>query len=184
LNHLPKDLSCSLCDYKGSEKFMLEWHLNQHTGEMNYHCHHCKERFDNNWTFKNHCILVHKLEKYLTCNDCDFVANEVNEIDDHMFTHSGVKPLLCPDCDFKCCKPRQLNKHKKLKHDISPLKCSKCYFETKHYSEFDEHLNTHVWDIKYFCYLCNVSIDGLSVFKDHRLSSHNLKNYLYCEKCD
>ncbi|CAG9329351.1 unnamed protein product [Blepharisma stoltei] len=83
----------------------------------------CNRAYKNKFNLDRHMEALHMQDKKYQCPHCQKILSSKQNLNEHLFTHSGEKPYVCkePGCGMKFRQGSQLSAHKRIHVAI------KCY---------------------------------------------------------
>ena len=94
-----KSFHCTLCDYKGSESYLLKFHMQR----------------------------IHEKIKVI-CDQCDFTTTSSGYLSKHKKRHDAIDPYWCEHCAFRTTRKDNLDRHIKFKHEGFRFRCDNCEY--------------------------------------------------------
>ena len=105
------------CGYVARSVTVLRDHMPRHTGEANFACNTCGNKFKHKKELSL-CVKRH-LGKYdHVCMLCDKKFLSKKKLDLHTRVHTGEKPFNCDLCSYRCARRDNLNSHTRKHHGI------------------------------------------------------------------
>ena len=132
---------------------------NRHTENVPdiYKCQRCVYEGNSEEQLNAHLLIWHRLVK---CDKCDYTAEDMDCMRNHMMKHTGRFVFPCGQCEFEATKQSLLERH--IQH--------------KHTAEKKERKN------KYECILCTKSFPDEVQRRNHKCAP--LKYSYPCETCN
>ncbi|CAG9332852.1 unnamed protein product [Blepharisma stoltei] len=73
----------------------------------------CGKTFITKFNLKRHCASVHLKTKNFKCNYCHKFFSSKQNLDEHIFIHTGERPFTCEICQISFRQISQLSLHKR-----------------------------------------------------------------------
>ncbi|KAG7162517.1 Zinc finger protein 84-like 1, partial [Homarus americanus] len=131
----PRLLKCEHCSYFTAKKHELITHMQTHTEDESFSCHHCHSQFSDKYALHRHLNLYCEKNGEIsalifTCNYCPFTTHKQSELIKHINSHSSQElSIVIHYCNF-------------------------CSYSTFKKSYFLTHINTHTSERPYSCPYC------------------------------
>ena len=127
-HHSPGRYQCDKCSKMFHEKYVLESHLNTHTGH-GYKCTYpkCDRIYKSQAEYNQHLLTHTQHKEKVHCHVSDKAFDLKKYLDEHLKKHEDKLPEECPYCGkrFQWCS--SLGIQIRLKHpDLAPKKKVKC----------------------------------------------------------
>ncbi|CAG9314650.1 unnamed protein product [Blepharisma stoltei] len=76
----------------------------------------CNRSYKNKFNLDRHVEALHMQDKKYQCPHCLKILSSKQNLNEHLFTHSGEKPYVCrePGCGMKFRQGSQLSAHKRI----------------------------------------------------------------------
>lgn len=114
-----KPYACSFCDYRATDKNLLNKHTLRHTRNRPHACDICSYRATKKSDLKAH-MRVHTGERPHACPLCDYRAAHKSTLTAHLRRHTGEKPHACDQCDYRSTTKSDLTKHMRVHLRLAP----------------------------------------------------------------
>ena len=173
---------CSKCHQSFSTKYILETHMQYHTGDKPHACLKCQKRF-----FRRRSLRLHTSKcferKPKFCTICDMSFTLVIDLKIHMKGHSVVKrgkvaemkqerpKKKCDKCEFLALSGKMLMKHRRKTHPDEKFCCTFCCREFLSPQSLNYHKKLHL-GIKYPCTVCAKTFKTKSNLWTHEEEVH------------
>ncbi|XP_064649888.1 zinc finger protein 711-like isoform X2 [Lineus longissimus] len=209
-----KKYRCKICQHETKFLGMMARHLSAHNSQTGgdakvFKCDQC------DFT----CVFRRKLNSHMKCHlkpfICDFCCyrtTQQNDLQRHMWRHTGEMPFKCDQCDYACRQKsllishqrkhtgdllscdfsgcdyktpykNSLNTHKRRAHaSIRRYSCATCGYQTNERSCFDKHIKMHLGLKENKCPLCNYRAITVTDIKRH-MRSHVPEKKFMCDQC-
>ncbi|XP_056146487.1 zinc finger protein 436-like isoform X2 [Lampris incognitus] len=203
---LGKTFSCSLCPRTFECRRSLADHENLHSGERDYVCEICGERFFSASSLsvhrvthmqKHNCcdelglgcsdasvlqnhISKHTGEKLFTCNVCGKGCSHLSALKHHMLTHTGERPYVCETCGKRCSHASALQNHMRIHTGQKPGQRPVCGVCGKYLSSMVKlkyHMSVHTGEKPYACDQCGRKFRNPSNLRKHNVTHTGEKLY-------
>lgn len=161
--------ACQYCPLSYKQRFQLNRHMMQHTGERPFICEVCSKTFLSKSHLKRHSV-VHLPQDQLQhkCNQCDKVFAWASTLESHMKSHSGEKRFKCGICGRKFLHLNSLRSHTVNRHTVNGkftcVVCKESFFEA---TELILHMKTHNEEESVKCSRCNAFFTSLNDLETH-----------------
>ncbi|XP_042233530.1 longitudinals lacking protein, isoforms H/M/V-like isoform X1 [Homarus americanus] len=159
----PRLLKCEHCSYFTAKKHELITHMQTHTEDESFSCHHCHSQFSDKYALHRHLNLYCEKNGEIsalifTCNYCPFTTHKQSELIKHINSHSSQElSIVIHYCNF-------------------------CSYSTFKKSYFLTHINTHTSERPYSCPYCACRFVQKSTLSGHLLIHKGKKSHT-CPKC-
>ena len=123
-HHSPGRYQCDKCSKMFHEKYVLESHLNTHTGH-GYKCTYpkCDRIYKLQAEYNWHLLTHTQPKEKVRCHVCDKAFDLKKYLDEHLKKHEDKLPEECPHCEKRFRWHSSLGIHIILKHpDLAPKK--------------------------------------------------------------
>ena len=162
-----------------------------------FSCNFCSFTASTSDAVKRHEKRVHQKIKNYLCNfaDCDKSFVTKHELTKHQNTHKLEKDLSCTECDFKCKSMKSLKSHKEGWHSKNPdiwrcdfrddvgVTCQKV-FRAKRYLMSHQKM-IHQTATKFKCDVCDYMTIYRKSMQDHMENLHgSMEKNKKCDECD
>ena len=122
------------CGYIARSVTVLRDHMPRHTGETNFTCNMCGNKFKHKKELSL-CVKRH-LGKYdHVCKLCDKKFLSKKKLDLHTRVHTGEKPFSCHLCSYRCARRDNLNSHTRKHHGVGRGEAEKMVLVTSKTTE-------------------------------------------------
>lgn len=156
-------------------------------------CQFCDKAFSLKNNFREHMRTVHntsvkmissiKLEQS-KCDQCDFVANSVKLLRQHLrrkHLTTTLVQLECDQCGYFTNSRRNLLQHKRRKHHLAPkvspkkaLACDQCTYESKYIANLKRHIRRNHKEKAFACDQCTFESKYVANLKRHIRRNHKV----------
>ncbi|XP_043273819.1 zinc finger protein 39-like isoform X1 [Venturia canescens] len=175
-----KPFACEICEKRYVTSFLLEEHLNTHTGLRPYACDVCEFTSASRQVLSYH-KTTHKPVKDVTCNVCGKEFFSKNRLRAHLIIHNKDKAAnMCKFCSIYLCNNEALQKHYANVHNRD-YECDVCGKRCKSKKALNNHQNVHS-AAKYKCTLCSNVYKSSHILKEHLLKHEGIRKYK-CNVC-
>ncbi|EDW65700.1 zinc finger protein 675 [Drosophila virilis] len=164
---------CTYCGRTFRRRYLLDTHLNIHTGSKPHQCERCGKQFRAISTLTRH-LRTHEQRQALQCQHCEKLFTHRSALLSHELRHTQVRRWACTVCD-KCFYTRnQMDTHRRKLHaNLSVEKAD----STDNADNSSEHL-------PFACELCSNTYRSASTLSTHKLKKHYRLAKYSCEQCD
>ena len=106
--------SCSFCSARFSQLSNMKYHMTaRHAHHFKYHCDRCRKGFVTSNDLQKH-MFTHTGEKPHRCDDCGRAFNRLSGLLDHRRTHTGERLFSCDVCEKAFTVNSSLTRHKRI----------------------------------------------------------------------
>ena len=138
---------------------MLEEH-----NEIIYLCEHCDDMFKDKAEMQEHDKTVHGGIKYPCPEfDCPYTTSDVKELEEHVEIHQEFE-IPCEFCEYKAQAMRKLNDHMDECHDGITFYCGHCEFKATEREDLNVHLEIHKQNVA-SCSRCDFTTANAKLLK-------------------
>ncbi|XP_052745676.1 zinc finger protein 568-like [Bicyclus anynana] len=177
-----KPFSCEICNFKSAQKNKLLRHIRTHTGEKPFSCDMCNHKCARKDKLLQH-IKTHTGEKPFSCEICNYKCARKNHLLQHIKTHTGEKPFSCEICNYKFAVKSNLLRHIKTHTGEKPFYCEICNNKFARKNNLLQHIKTHTGEKPFFCDMCDYKCAQKCQLLQH-INTHTGKNLFSCEICN
>ncbi|KAL7742714.1 hypothetical protein ACLKA6_013056 [Drosophila palustris] len=155
---------CTYCGRTFRRRYLLETHINIHTGRKPHQCEMCGKQFRAISTLSRH-LRTHEQRQEQQCKHCEKLFTHRSALLSHEMRHTQIRRFACTSCD-KCFYTRnQMDTHRRKLHANGA----------------DPIPPTH---LPFACELCSNSYRSASMLSTHKLKKHYRMAKYRCEQCD
>ncbi|CAB3372859.1 Hypothetical predicted protein [Cloeon dipterum] len=160
--------TCSVCRHETTSLIDLGIHLETHPECRRFQCQQCPLKFSTSRRRGSHEFGTHFRKKKI-CPEC---GKGVDNLQDHMNIHKGLRPYKCPTCDLDFARLYNWKLHLAVHLDHRPYKCNYCdtAFRTK--VERKRHTKLHTADEIFECDSCSYACTSKPTFRKHTQKHH------------
>lgn len=175
---------CQYCPASFKQRFQLNRHMMQHTGERPFKCDKCEKTFLTKSHLKRHAIIhIPKDQLEHKCDRCDKVFAWASALNAHIKSHTGEKRFKCGICGRMFLHLNSLRSHMSNRHTVNGkficVVCKECFDEP---TNLILHMKTHNEQESVKCERCYAFFASLN-----DLETHICKNFggkpLICPVC-
>lgn len=106
-----EDLTCKFCNRVFQYPWIVQVHMNTHTGSRPYKCEYCDKCFSSSGTLSNH-RTIHKTVKPFQCGYCDKSFGRRYQLQTHELIHTGEKGYhRCQRCNESFRRKQECAEH-------------------------------------------------------------------------
>ena len=145
---------CSECNYKGSSKQKLNYHIQKH----------------------------HRIQTIFSCVKCPYSCKSKKSLRVHGESKHSTVHVKCHQCPYTSSRSEYLRKHIKL-HSGNMLKCDQCDFVTNTKDKLGNHIKDKHLSEKHFCLKCEYVTNSKRKLSDHKRHQHTEKITYSCDQC-
>nr|XP_012147196.1 PREDICTED: zinc finger protein 26-like isoform X2 [Megachile rotundata] len=174
-----KPFPCHICEKRYATAFLLDEHMNVHTGDRPYKCKLCDFSTSRRQMLSYH-NSTHKVLKDVNCKVCGKEFYSRGRLRAHMIMHNKDK-VICKLCSACLSNQEALETHHKNVH-MQDYICSICGKRLKSKKALHNHRNVHAVG-KYKCSLCPNVYKSSQILKEHLLKHKGIRNYK-CNVCE
>ncbi|XP_051573795.1 zinc finger protein 615-like isoform X2 [Myxocyprinus asiaticus] len=180
---------CHVCDLTFTSLFLLQEHLNMHTGARPYRCDECGKQFCQLINYRAH-LLSHSQKASIHCHVCSTIFETEEQLQKHLDTNHFERQFY--QCDFckqiftnlEVCQDhvethRQQAKQHMLRHlelhsrgGFSCLDCERTFFSK---AALLHHSFTHVGVLPYTCLKCKRHFRLPSLYHNHECKPEHIQ---------
>ncbi|XP_017869003.1 PREDICTED: zinc finger protein 254-like [Drosophila arizonae] len=166
--------SCAYCGRTFRRRYLLDTHLNIHTGSKPHQCDMCGKQFRAVSTLTRH-LRTHEDRKELQCQHCEKLFTHRSALLSHELRHTQLRCWACNSCDKSFYTRNQMDTHKRKMHATG----------TTHKGQ-DQADNAELCTslLPFTCELCGNSYRSASTLSTHKLKKHYRLAKYSCELCD
>ncbi|KAH0576707.1 Zinc finger, C2H2 type domain-containing protein [Spironucleus salmonicida] len=107
--------TCPICQKQFKQKYHLQSHMAQHTGQKNFACPICEKGFARKDTLEVH-LRVHSDDRHFECEVCGSKFKQKGHLTRHMNVHLERINVQCELCGKQFFRMDQYNNHMKRQH--------------------------------------------------------------------
>lgn len=158
-----RPFQCRLCTKSYKSKRILKVHLITHSDDRPFRCEFCDKRFKLRSVLGTHVKMIHEgIKRFrgrnVQCDRCPKTFFTVQALEDHEYTHTGVKKYTCHLCDSRYATKNSITLHIKRVHlgertrarsvserkgdDVTKCQCHICGASYFHRSSLGTHMRT------------------------------------------
>ncbi|XP_030564830.1 zinc finger protein 154-like [Drosophila novamexicana] len=164
---------CTYCGRTFRRRYLLDTHLNIHTGSKPHQCERCGKQFRAISTLTRH-LRTHEQRQALQCQHCEKLFTHRSALLSHELRHTQVRRWACTVCD-KCFYTRnQMDTHRRKLH--ANLSVEK--------ADSTDNADTSSAHLPFACELCSNTYRSASTLSTHKLKKHYRLAKYSCEQCD
>lgn len=182
LNHRP--VVCPVCKKTISNKYNLNMHMKNHSGENKVTCDVCGMQLSAQ-QLRPHYLAKHTNERPHRCHyaQCVFGTVTKQALRRHIDAYHNNIKYPCTICGLQFCDKASLGVHERTVHnDARNFICSICNKGFKLNAKMQRHiLNSH-GKKDFICKLCNKGFTSKEYLLNHE-KSHNEENQYKCTYC-
>lgn len=180
LNHRP--VECPVCKKTISNKYNLNMHMKNHSGENKVTCDVCGMQLSAQ-QLRPHFLAKHTNERPHKCALCDFGTVTKQALRRHVDAYHNHIKYPCTICGLQFCDKASLGVHERTVHnDARNFICSICNKGFKLNAKMQRHiLNSH-GKKDFLCKICNKGFTSKEYLLNHE-KSHNEENQYKCTFC-
>ena len=146
--------------------------------QMNIQCPDCPLKFPMAIVLKYHREKAHQAK----CEICTICGKKVRCMKIHLKVHKNEKQLQCDMCDFQCNAKSSLKRHM-YTHSEDPMegrkhKCELCMKAFFNKYDLKQHLLTHGKIRPYQCKLCSGTFTNFSGHRQHMMKTVRILLFL------
>ena len=165
--------------YIPMDKTFQKWNSNVFSAfQMNIQCPDCPLKFPMAIVLKYHREKAHQAK----CEICTVCGKKVRCMKIHLKVHKNEKQLQCDMCDFQCNAKSSLKRHM-YTHSEDPMEgrkhrcelCMKAFFNKY---DLKQHLLTHGKIRPYQCKLCSGTFTNFSGHRQHMMKTVRILLFL------
>ncbi|XP_052745678.1 zinc finger protein 271 isoform X2 [Bicyclus anynana] len=177
-----KPFSCEICNFKCAQKDKLLRHIRTHTGKKPFSCEICYYKCARKGDLSKH-MMTHTGEKPFPCEICNYKCAQKDTLLQHIKTHTGEKPFSCEICIYKCARKDTLLKHIKTHTGEKPFSCEICSYKCAQKGALSKHMITHTGEKPFSCEICNNKFARKNNLLQH-IKTHTGERPFSCEICN
>lgn len=123
--------------------------------------------------------------KIFSCSTCDKIFTRKTDLDQHVYTHTGVAPWKCPECGAIFFTSTKYKEHYLTTHEQvdKPFFCSLCKKGFSNPEGLRAHERAHKGIKPFQCDICNRRFTQRGNLKDHFLIHTNERPWK-CDQCE
>jgi len=180
LNHRP--VECPVCKKTISNKYNLNMHMKNHSGENKVTCDVCGMQLSAQ-QLRPHFLAKHTNERPHKCALCDFGTVTKQALRRHIDAYHNNIKYPCTICGLQFCDKASLGVHERTVHnDARNFICKICNKGFKLNAKMQRHiLNSH-GNKDFICKICNKGFTSKEYLLNHE-KSHNEENQYKCTYC-
>ena len=101
--------------------------------------------------------MSHSGKKPFKCNQCNYSATNVGNLNRHMRKHTGEKPYICGQCNYCFANVHDLRRHMRSYTGEKTYNCDQCNHAFAQDITLRQHIRTHTGEKPFSCDQCNFS---------------------------
>ncbi|EDV92347.1 zinc finger protein 41 [Drosophila grimshawi] len=165
-----KSNTCTYCGRTFRRRYLLDTHLNIHTGRKPHQCEMCGKQFRAVSTLRRH-QRTHEQREALQCQHCDKHFTHRSALLSHELRHTQVRRFACSSCDKCFYTPNQRDTHRRKLHSAQRFDADR------------DAITAHPLPLPFACELCGNSYRSASTLSTHKLKKHYRQAKHSCEQC-
>ncbi|XP_023164272.2 zinc finger protein 93-like [Drosophila hydei] len=166
--------TCAYCGRIFRRRYLLDTHLNIHTGSKPHQCDMCGKQFRAVSTLTRH-LRTHEKRMDLQCQYCEKLFTHRSALLSHQLRHTQVRRWACASCDKSFYTRNQMDTHKRKMHvNVSKQKSQ----------DPTDNVELSPSLLPFACDLCSNSYRSASTLSTHKLKKHYRLAKYSCEQCD
>lgn len=162
---------CTYCGRTFRRRYLLDTHLNIHTGSKPHQCEMCGKQFRAVSTLTRH-LRTHEDRQEQQCKHCEKQFTHRSALLSHEMRHTQVRRFACSGCNKSFYTRNQMDTHqRKLHMDRSN-------------SDPTTTTTNNATLLPFQCDLCSKSYRSASMLSTHKLKKHYRLAKYCCQHCD
>jgi KRAB domain-containing zinc finger protein len=146
-----------------------------------HQCPICNKIKSTRFYLTSHIRNVHKKDKKLECNQCDYKTNLSQSLKKHQLVHVIERNFKCSHCELSFKDQLALKKHSALVHEgLKQFTCEICAKSFGRADYLEKHLLTHSEERNFKCEICNDTFKISDTLNNHRRNVHNIDSERHC----
>ena len=177
--------ACLICGKVISTKYSMKRHMDTHTGEKKFTCHHCGKQYAQDSGLQRHVTVIHEGIRRYKCPICSKVFDSNGELKSHQDSHSDPRPFQCDQCGRTFIHQKHLYHHRKYHHTANGMRrlCKVC---NRHFSSPSvlkrHHKAIHLGLKEFQCHVCSAQLSTKHYLQEH-LKLHSDERSEVCKFC-
>lgn len=151
-------LYCNVCQKGFLSNYVLNDHMNRHTGATPHQCHKCGSAYSSVRSLESHYHRFHPelcKNKLLRCGSCSRVFKSKKKMEEHkMAKHPNGCKNVCEYCGKDFSFRESLVRHRRIHTGEKPKECSVCKKRFACATYLQSHMRTHTGEKPYQCRFC------------------------------
>ncbi|XP_078615569.1 uncharacterized protein LOC144884241 [Branchiostoma floridae x Branchiostoma japonicum] len=173
-------LECHLCNYSSQRREVLESHMLETHGKVEYKCYSCNFIAKSPKSLQRHQLVHQRIHK---CRYCDFTTRWHNSLVLHERRHTGEGMMKCDLCDYVTPDKDGLLRHQIKHRGEKPFVCGQCKKAFARKCELKRHELQHAGIKNAMCHICGDTFQQKQSLVHHiQAQHHGLKMYK-CDQC-
>ncbi|XP_030378376.1 zinc finger and SCAN domain-containing protein 10-like [Scaptodrosophila lebanonensis] len=159
---------CTYCGRTFRRRYLLDSHLNIHTGARPHQCEMCGKQFRAVSTLTRH-LRTHEQREAFQCQHCEKLFTHRSALLSHEMRHTQQRRWPCDSCSKSFYTQNQMDTHRRKLH-AKPKNAT-----TDYQADADR--------LPFTCDLCGNSYRSASMLSTHKLKKHYRLAKYKCEQC-